>query len=492
MPVQARGLADRPVRTARLVFMPALPSTHPEEVHDASSTPHAVVDAGALERLRANVLVRDIALATTVSLVLGLIRLGTPSFWVDEAFTAAEMNYSFADKLDIQYHFLHLLLIDSWATVVGSSEWALRLASVLGAMAAVGLLVILGNKLFDRRVALVAGLLLATSPFLVKWSQQARAYSMFVALCLLAMLLLLRAFERNSRGAWAAFGVALSVVIVWQPAAGFLMLPAYGILVVQRRQSFLPHGLLAAVIVAVLAAPWAGVTAMRSTGEGVNFNWLEFPTAEVAAWAVLDVSGAAGLGVLLACAGLWVLHRTGRNELAVWLAAWAFVPFVLALAVSTFRPIYLDRFLSGTAPAFALLAAVALLGVRRRLRFVAAAAVVAATAVGLAQWYAPKDGGNWRGEDWRAATRTVLEVRKPADDILVVPWWAHHAAEYYGARPNDVTTADSIWVLSWSETGHELPAEQRAGLGFGAHVLVDEREFGRRLHAQLWQRPENP
>ena len=469
--------------------MPVRPIAHPEEVHDASSTSPAVLDAGALERLRANVLARDIALATTVSLVLGLIRLGTPSFWVDETFTAAEMNYSLVDKLDIQYHFLHLVLIDIWAAVVGTSEVALRLPSVLGAMAAVGLLVVVGNKLFDRRVALVAGLLLATSPFLVKWSQQARAYSMFVALCLLAMLLLLRAFERNTRGAWAAFGVALSVVIVWQPAAGFLMLPAYGILIVQRRQSFLPHGLLAAVIVAVLAVPWAGVTAMRSTGEGVNFNWLKFPTAESAAWTVLDVSGAAGLGVLLAGVGLWVLRRTGRSELTVWLGGWAFIPFALALVVSTFRPIYLDRFLSGAAPAFALLAAVALLGVSRRLRWIGVAALVAATTIGLAQWYAPKDGGNWRGEDWRSATRTVLALRQPGDDLVVVPWWARRGAEYYGARPHDISTADSIWTLSWSETGHDLPSSQRARLGFGEHVLADEREFGWRIRAQHWVRP---
>ena len=463
-------------------------TAHREQVHDVSSTSSAVV-GGALERLRTNVLAHNVALASAVSLVLGLIRLGTPSFWVDEAFTAAEMNYSLVDKLDIQYHLLHLVLIDVWAAVFGSSEWALRLPSVLGAMAAVGLLVTIGNKLFDRRIALVSGLLLATSPFFVKWSQQARAYTMFVALCLLAMLLLLRALERNSRGAWAAFGVALSAVIIWQPAAGFLMLPAYAVLVVQCRDRFLPHGLLATVIVAVLAVPWAGVTAMRSTGEGVNFNWLEFPTAEVVARAALDVSGAVGLGLLLACMGLWVLHRSGRTELAVWLGGWALLPFGLALLVSTFRPIYLDRFLSGAAPAFALLAAVALLGVGPKLRWIGVAAVVVVTAVGLGQWYAPTDGGNWRGEDWRSATRTVLELRKPGDDLVVAPWWAFRGAEYYGARPSGTSTADSIWVLNWSETGHQLPAAERAPLGFGEHVLVDEREFGWRLRAQLWKRP---
>jgi mannosyltransferase len=479
------------------------PGAHPKKVDYVPSTSHAVADAsleglrakgnaGALERLRTSVLVRDVALVSAVSLVLGLIRLGSPSFWVDEAFTAAEMKYSLVDKLDVQYHFLYLVLIEPWAALVGSSEWALRVPSVLGAMLAVGLTVVVANRLFERRVALVSGLLLATSPFFVKWSQQARPYTMFVALCLLAVLLLLRALERGSRGAWATFGVALSAVMVWQPAAALLMLPAYAVLLVQRRDRFLPHGLLAAVIVAAVGFPWAAITAMRSTGEGVNINWLQFPTAEIATRALFDVSGAAGLGVLLACVGLWVLRRTGRSELSVWLGAWALCPFALGLVVSTLKPIYLDRFLSGAAPAFAMLAAVALLGVRTKLRWIGAAAVVVATAIGLPQWYAPKDGGNWRGEDWRSATRTVLELRKPGDDLVVAPWWAYRGAEYYGARPNDVSLADSIWVLNWSEAGHELPADERAGLGFGQHVLVEEREFGWRLSAQLWKRPGTP
>jgi mannosyltransferase len=475
-------------------------STHPEEVHDVSPTTRAVVGAstdgvravstsGVLVRLRTSVLARDVALASLVSLILGLIRLGAPSLWEDEAFTWAEMQYSLGKKLDVQLHFLHLVLVEPWAALAGTSEWALRFPSVIGATVAVGSLVVLANKLFDRRVALVSGLLLAASPFFVKWSQQARAYSMFVALCLVAMLLLLRAFERNSRSAWAVFGLALSVVIVWHPVSGCLMLPAYAVFIGQRRERFLPHGLLSVVIVAILAVPWAGTTAMRSK---TQMSWIEFPTLEVAGRAVLDASGAVGIGLVLAGLGLWVLRRTGRSNLAVWLGAWALCPFALALLVSTLQPIFVDRFLIATAPAFAILAAVGLLGTRPWLRWAAAVAVVLATAIGLAQWYAPKDGGNWRGEDWRTATHTALELKKPGDDVVVVPWWAYQSAEYYGAQPHDTSTADSIWVLNWSETGHELPPAERAPLGFGDHVLVEEHRFGWRLSLQLWERPGTP
>lgn len=470
--------------------MATVDPTHPEEVRDTPSTAHAgssvAVPRGlTLGRVRASPVARDAAVASSVALVLGLIRLGAPSFWVDESFTWAEAQYSLAEKLDVQLHFLHLVLIDPWMAIAGRSEWALRFPSVLGAVVAVALVVVLADKLLGRRVALVSGLLLATSAFIVQWSQQARAYTVFLAVSLAAMLLLLRAFERGTRGGWAAFGIALSVVIVWHPVSAALVLPAYAVYAWQRRREFVPHGLLSLVVVALVAVPFAATTAMRSR---TQMGWIDFPTLDVGVRTVLSVSGAAGLGLALAGVGLWVLRKRGRSDLAAWLGAWALVPFALALLVSTVQPIFLDRFLIGTAPAFAMLAAVGLLGIRTPYRWPVAGALVVATALGLLQWYSPASGGNWRGEDWRSATRTAVELKRPGEDLVVVPWWAYRSAEYYGATPSDTSAADSIWVLYWDENGHELTSAERTPLGFGEHVLVEERPFGWRLKLQHWRR----
>jgi len=442
---------------------------------------------GVLARIGISSLAVDVVIASGVALVVGLIRLGRPSFWMDESLTALEIQWSYDRALD-GYYWLYYSIEKPWAALAGSSEAALRFPSVLGTMVACALLVVLGRKLFDRRIALVAGVLLALNPFVVKWSQQARAYTLLLAVSVLAILLLLRALERGTRGACALYGLAFSAVIIWHPPAGVVLAPTHLLLVSQRRERILPHGLVAAVVIMVLGVPWAAQIAMRSTGEGVAMNWLTFPTPEVIARALLDVSGAAGLGVLLALGGLWLLHRAGDVDRAAWLATWAFTPFVVALLISIARPIFLDRYLIVASPAFALLAAVALVGVGRRARVVLATALVAAVGVGLWQWYST-DEGNWRGEDWRSAVGTVLERRADADAIVVVPWAAHAAAEYYGARPVDVSTADSLWVLVWSETRPRdvLDAERRA-LGFGDHVRVEKLQFGRRLSAQLWVR----
>lgn len=458
------------------------------DVYQSAGALEPRLERSMLDRLRASSLTLDLALVSGVSLALGLFRLGTPSVWVDEAFTSGAIDRSVPDLIDRQYHVLYYTLAKPWAFLAGTSEWALRLPSVLGTMLACALLVVVAHKLFDRWTALASGLFLAASPFLVKWSQQARSYTLLLAISLIATLLLLRALERGSRAAWAIYGIAFSVLVVWHPVAGLLLMPAHAVLVAQRRERLLPHGLLAAVIIGAVAVPWAAVTAIRSTGEGVAMNWLTAPTPEVAARTLLDVSGAAGLGLLLALVGLWVLRRAGSSDRAVWLGAWAFTPFLLALLVSTVRPIYLDRYLIVAAPAFALLAGVAVTGVGSRLRPAIILAAVVATSVGLIVWYSSGDTGNWRGEDWRAAVRTVLERRKGGDVIVVAPWSASPAATYYGAKVTDVSRADSIWVLTWSETGDDITAAERRALGFGDHRLVERLPFGWRLSAQLWQR----
>ncbi len=457
---------------------------------DGSAAPIVQVDAAprALGRSWAGPTTVGMAVASGVALVLGVFRLGEPSLWADESFTADAVQGPFGEMVN-GYHWLYYTLTKPWTLVAGTSEAALRLPSVVGAMLAAALLVVLADRLFDRRVALWSGLFLAASPFVVKWSQQARGYTLMLAVSLAAMLLLLRALERGTRGSWALYGLAFALLVVWHPVAGVILVPAHALLAYQRREHLMPHGLLAAALIAAIAVPWAGQIAMRSTGENVAMNWLTFPTPEVVGHALLDVSGAAGLGIAFALGGLWLLWRGGKTDLAVWLAAWAFTPFVVALVISTVRPIFLDRYLLVASPAFALLAGVVIGGVGRRLRTVLVIGALVAITAGLAQWYSSGEDSNWRGEDWRSAVKTVVERRSEAEAVVVVPWSAHAAAEYYGAHPVDVSRGDSIWVLVWSEDEpRDIEGSERRALGFGDHERVEKIQFGRRLSAQLWVR----
>jgi mannosyltransferase len=443
-----------------------------------------------VERLRVDSLALDVLIVSAASLVLGLVQLGAPSLWVDESLTADEITWPYVRSLE-GYYWLYYSVEKPWAALVGNSEWALRFPSVLAAMLSAALMVVLARRLFDRRIALLSGLFLATSPFVVKWSQQARGYTMLLALSLLATILLLRALERGTRGAFALYGLAFAAVIVWHPVGGLVLGLPHLVLILQNRQRFFPHGLLSAAIVLGLGVPWFAQISMRSAGSDTVIAWIPFPTWHIFTNAVLDASGAGWFGIVLAAVGLWVLLRRRERSLATWLAVWAFSPFIVAVVVSVAQHVFLDRYLIAAAPAFALLAAVAVTGVARRVGAGLVVVAAAATVVALVQWYSYGGSTNWRGEDWREASRYVTE-RSGGTDVVVVPWWSHAAAEYYGTKVASLSTADSVWVLTWSETGHELPASIRRPLGFGEHRLVEEHRFGWRVSAQLWKRPAAP
>jgi hypothetical protein len=447
------------------------------------------LDSRTFDRLRSASLAFSAFAAMSIALGLGLIKLGAPSLWIDESFTAYAVHLSFADLIE-QNHWLYYSVEKSWTSLVGTSEWALRMPSVFGAMAACGLLVLLGRRLFDQRVALISAVLLATNPFFVKWSQQARGYTLLVAASLLATLLLIRALDRVSPAAWVAYGVAFAVVIVWHPFSAALLAPAHLVLGLQRRESVrTTHALIGTTVAVALAAPWLIAVAQRESEGGGPTSWLDAPTLGVVTRALLDVSGAAGLGFGLALLGLWVLRRDENHSLAVWFGVWAFGPFVYSLAASAANPIFLDRYLIVAAPAFALLAAVALARVRAPLRSAIGVAAVIATTIGLFLWYSDGGGGNWRGENWRRAVNTVVERRGEHDALLAAPWWGERAISYYGGRvEGSVPESRSAWVLVWSDGDPGFSETSRIVLRLGRHKLVEELSFGRSLRAQHWER----
>ena len=182
----------------------------------------AEVSARVSDRVRAASLAVDVLIVGSVALVLGLIQLGTPSLWVDEALTAYEIRWPYSRSLE-GYYWLYYSIEKPWAAIAGYSEWALRFPSVVAAMLAGALMIVLARRLFDRRIALLSGLFLVTNPFVVKWSQQARGYTMLLAVSLLATIFLLRALERGSRSAFALYGLAFAAVIVWHPVGGLVL-----------------------------------------------------------------------------------------------------------------------------------------------------------------------------------------------------------------------------------------------------------------------------
>src|SRR5262249_19195028 len=123
---------------------------------------------------------------------LDLFQLGARSLWLDEATSVAFARLDWHSlfrilareeaNMSLYYSLLHV-----WVAL-GASEFIIRLMSVLMALAAVGAIYFLGQKLFSAQVGLVGALLLAVNSFHIAYAQEARSYSMLVALVTLGSL----------------------------------------------------------------------------------------------------------------------------------------------------------------------------------------------------------------------------------------------------------------------------------------------------------------
>jgi uncharacterized membrane protein len=127
-----------------------------------------------------------------LGLALRLWRLGAPSLWNDELFTryyaAAGLRFLWTTGFGIETTPpTYYTLLMGWMKLAGTSEFALRLPSVIASTLAIPLVGLLGRDAGGWGCGLLAALIFAVCPMELYYAQEARAYA-FMLLPLAAML----------------------------------------------------------------------------------------------------------------------------------------------------------------------------------------------------------------------------------------------------------------------------------------------------------------
>ncbi len=384
-------------------------------------------------------------IATAITLLAALLRflyLGHDSLWFDEVLTRGTAVASLAspaaalavrDHVPLLYWLTALVL-----RVLPEHEVTLRLVPALAGVLAVPLLLAFGRAARLPVAGRWAALLLAVSPFHIRYSQEARHYALLLFFSLLALYWLYRATAASARGdgragrTWLAFaaatvanllthysawlwlagqGVAVALWLAWRARRGDrrAVLPALPAALVVGAAVLLLLGRATDALRANTGGA-AGTTAAAALPVWLRALWLEFGffrPLPAAALALLTV------GVVVA------LRR--RPWLAVLLAVCAIVPvgLIQALAITRFAlpkyviyllPLYLFAAGAGIDAALAL--------VRWPRTRTAAGAAVAAAVLLVA---APAVVAQYRQmvHDWRGAA-AQLGPAAPGDVVLTI------------------------------------------------------------------------
>jgi mannosyltransferase len=167
---------------------------------------------------------------TLLGALLRFATLSSQSFWFDEAQLAHEARLSLGglfNTLGAQETSppLYFMLAWLWAKAFGTGEAGLRSLSALGGTALIPITYLCGRELVSRRAGSAAAALVAVSPFMIWYAQEAREYMLLALLCGGSLLFFARVWRQSNKrdiGWWALLSM---LAILTHFFAGFLIVP---------------------------------------------------------------------------------------------------------------------------------------------------------------------------------------------------------------------------------------------------------------------------
>jgi mannosyltransferase len=424
-----------------------------------------------------------LAALVVLATALRFSTLGLQSLWYDEAFTPVHVLHGgLGATLEGVVHTentppLWYVLIWGWSRIFGTGAVALRLPSALFGVATVPLAWAIGRELSGRRAtAIAAGAFVAVNPLFVWYSQEARAYGLFVLMSALAMLCFLRAQREPTHRRLAAFAMSASLALLSHYFAAFLVAPMVLLLLLRRYRaddqagwgaSLLACGAVAVVGLALL------VLASAQGGHGAQWieQWaLSSRLQAIPQYYLTGYSGAPlGHGVELLVAlpilaglgwGGWHVLEPGEERGALIALALAACGVLLPIVLVVFGADYLAprNLVAAMIPVSAVIAVVVTARRAGRAGAVLAALIALAfLAISIDVDLSPRlQRGDWRG------VARILRGTAAGERVITTVELGAAPLEYYLPPLHNLTRGARIEVSEIDETGYE-PLRASAG-----------------------------
>lgn len=300
-----------------------------------------------------------------LALALRFIKLDQ-SLWLDEAINvlAVKSNsylelitkYSIGDFHPPLYH----IVLKTTVMFLGSSELIVRMPSVMFGVGAVYLTYLIGKELYDKKTGIIAGILIATSPLHIYYSQEARMYSLAAFCATLSVYFFLRVLKNDNLLNWAGF-ITSSALMLYSDYLPYLLLPIYFIFLLFNKNKFgiVKTSIPAFFLIFIFLLPWlyllpsqlkTGLSAAQNSPAWAKVvgapNFKDIPLT-FTKFTIGRISHSNDLiyaliispiALFIASMFLSSIFRVSYKRLFLYL--WLFVPLMLAFIIGYLIPIY--------------------------------------------------------------------------------------------------------------------------------------------------------
>jgi 4-amino-4-deoxy-L-arabinose transferase-like glycosyltransferase len=392
----------------------------------------------------------------------------TRGLWVDEATSVTQAHMTYTGMLtNLRTTDVHppgyFTVLWLWVRAFGFGPLSVRMPSILLGVALIPAMFGLVRDLFDRRTALIAAGFTVLAPQAVWYSQEARMYSMFMLLTVLAVWAQVRVLRNGSVVAWAAYTAAtaglvytqyFTVLVIASQQLVFLTV----VIARWRRGEPVRRTLLgwaaSLAVVALLVAPLVpfvhqqfstNQSAGRGFGAPSNTGTSTTTQAGLTAYSLIANLLWATWGyhsnpVMTQLGALWpaamlvslALLGRGRSLSTLSVAAVGGLPVAGMFLLGTQKQFLFDlRYFIGCVPMIVILGARAAATWPRSRTGVIALCSVLGVSLGLGLWDQQVNGNNPRRYDFAPSLQTVARHAVPGDDVVLTPGYLNDVANYY-------------------------------------------------------------
>ncbi|TAE22836.1 MAG: hypothetical protein EAZ92_15325 [Candidatus Kapaibacterium sp.] len=446
-----------------------------------------------------------------LAFALRWVDISTESLWVDEIYSYRQAIKPIANIIANSQADVHppvyYILLHCWAMLFGTSEAGLRGFSLFCGVLAVPLMYLLGKRVWNPRIGMIAAFLLAISHFHIHYSQETRSYSYLVLVSIGGMLGFMRLWDEireNIRTGnttlisrqTALLFVFAHILLLYSHFFALFLVVAENVFVASlwffRKDVFLrfwKRWFILQVVLLLIFTPWLNVLYWQIQAVQQGF-WIDRPTVFVLGETLVEYCGSllASLVMmpLLVLAFVEIRSQNSRNAegkatmlyriqssepLHIWflwlcVTLTILIPFVKSLKGT---PIYYVKYTIPALPAFLLLVAK---GVdawewRRWYGKIATGGVLLALAA-IAAYNTRNDWNALEKERWRDAAVYLAGL---------------HSSEHSSGNSSGNTAKELVFVHDWY-CWYNL-AYYGASTTTELHALPPERL---RITSETWQR----
>ncbi|MBN1995315.1 MAG: glycosyltransferase family 39 protein [Anaerolineae bacterium] len=480
-------------------------------------------------------------LITWVAFLVRAINLATQSLWRDEVDAIHFSSWPLPELIAGLFRAGHngplfFLLLRPWRALTSDTEFALRYPAALLGTLAVPLGFILSRQLgLSRVVGLLGGLLLATSPYLVWYGQEAKMYALLLVLVTLALTAYLKALTGarlppplpQQKWLWWVVFVTATTLSYYTHILSPLMLAVYGVIVIFYHAHWRQHWRGWLISMALLTLPYlplalwqipllgagfqsghpfyplqkefylllqlysSGLVPFAPADALVRFSATQNPSAPLwLAGLKFFRSPAMGLMPIILLVFLWLcglfldIEKNSTLKARAILAVWSLLPPLIVYFISLRVAVFEDRYLIYIVPAFYLLVADGLGLIWRHSRRLVGICLILVLGINLT--------GLWQQQhrplkaDFRAAAVYLSNQSPPPSAIMVQIPYLQHTFNYY--YHTNYTLLEGLWTND-DKTEATVDAEMTkltAGLTDLWLVVSEEELWDNRHLTRAW------